>query len=155
MQVLLNENFLFTRPLTVTGAYLLPDDTIFFHQMVLDRVDDLTDEYVLQNSSFDHGGAVLRIPKTREYYVNEFMMVNNNPAPGEFKFYGPNGEFMWLVNEDFDSTETHRPMMHNTWYLLPQAYSLTLVRKQIVKDVVQEEKKKRRGIIELMKNLFN
>jgi hypothetical protein len=95
--------------------------------MVLDRVDDLTDEYVLQNSSFEHSDAVLRIPKTREYYVNEYMMLKNRTGPGEFKFYGKNGEFMWLVNEDFDSTETHRPMKQNTWYLLPQAFSLTLV----------------------------
>ena len=96
--------------------------------MVIDRVDDSTDEYVIQNY-FDYGGTVLRIPKTREYYANEFMMLNNNPAPGEFKFYSQNGEFMWLVNEDFDSTETHRPMKQNTWYLLPQAYSLTLIPK--------------------------
>ena len=129
LSVILNENFVFTRPLTVTGAFLLPDDTIFFHQMVLDRVDDSTDEYVLQNSSFKHGGPVFRVPKTREYYANEIMMLKNNPAPGEFKYYGKNGEFMWLVNEDFDSSETYRPMMHDTWYLLPQAYSLTLVPK--------------------------
>ena len=129
ISVLLNENFVFTRPMTVTGAYILPDDTIFFHQMVLDRVDDFTDEYVIQNTSFKHGGAVLRIPKTREYYANEHMMLRNNPAPGEFKFYGQNGEFMLLVTEDFGINETHRPMKQNTWYLLPQAYSLTLVPK--------------------------
>jgi hypothetical protein len=120
--VLLNENFVFTRPLTVTGAFLLADDTIFFHQMVLERVDDSTDEYVIQNTCFKHGGTVLRIPKTRECYVNEQMMLKNNPAPDEFKFYGKNGEFMWLVNEDFGNT-----MKQNTWYLLPQAYSITLV----------------------------
>jgi hypothetical protein len=168
--VLLNENFVFTRPLTVTGAFLLPDDTIFFHQMVLDRVDDFTDEYVLQNSSFEHGGAVLRIPKTREYYASEEMMLRNNPAAGEFKFYGRNGEFTWLVNEYFGINETHRPMMQNTWYLLPQAYSLTLVPKQIVSPPVQQvhidfvatnstvfqkEKKKGKGIIARMKKVFN
>ncbi|CBY15266.1 unnamed protein product [Oikopleura dioica] len=64
--VILNENFVFCRPLIVTGAFLLPDDTVCFHQMVLDRVDDLTDEYVIQNSDFQHDGPVLRIPKTRE-----------------------------------------------------------------------------------------
>ena len=55
--VLLNENFIFSRPLTVTGAYLLPASTIdgmdyaeevFFHQMTLDSIEN--DEYVLQNS---------------------------------------------------------------------------------------------------------
>jgi hypothetical protein len=100
---------------------------VFFHQMMLDRVDDNTDEYVIQNSSIEHGGAVIRIPKTREYYVNQNMMLSNNSAPGDFKFYGPQGEFMWLVNEDFGINETHRPMKQNTWYLLPQAYSMTLI----------------------------
>ncbi|CBY11116.1 unnamed protein product [Oikopleura dioica] len=121
-EVFLNENFLFTRPLTVTGAYLLPDHTIFFHQMVLDHVDDITDEYVIQNSSFDHDGPVLRIPKTREYYVNEDVMLQNNTGPGEYKYYGSNGKFMWLVNEDFGNT-----MKQKTWYLLPQAFSITLI----------------------------
>ncbi|CBY31069.1 unnamed protein product [Oikopleura dioica] len=124
--VLLNENFNFTRPLTVTGAFLLPDlVTVFFHQMVLDRIDNPTDcfnaEYVIHNTSFDEGGPVLKIPKTRAYYVNEFMMQNNQTGPNEYKYYGQNGEFMWLVNENYQN------MQPNTWYLLPQAYSLTLV----------------------------
>ena len=89
--------------------------------MVLDRVDNSTDEYVIQNTSFQHGGAVLRIPKTRQYYVSEDVMLQNRNVYGEFKYYGQNGEFMWLVNEDFGNT-----MKQNTWYLLPQAYSLTL-----------------------------
>jgi hypothetical protein len=92
--------------------------------MVLDRVEDLSDEYVIQNTSFEHGGAVIRIPKGREYYASEDVMLRNNTGPGEFKFYGQNGEFMWFVNEDFGSA-----MKHNTWYLLPIAYSLTLVPK--------------------------
>ena len=91
--------------------------------MVLDRVDDLTDEYVIHNTSFQHGGAVLRIPITREYYVNENVMLQNRNVYGEYKFYGQNGEFMWLVNEDFGNT-----MKQKTWYLLPQAYSVTLTK---------------------------
>ena len=91
--------------------------------MVLDRVDDFTDEYVIQNTSFQHGGAVLRIPKTREYYASEDDMLQKDNGSGEFRFSGNNGEFMRLVNEDFGDT-----MKQNTWYLLPQAYSLTLVR---------------------------
>jgi hypothetical protein len=124
ISALLNVNFRFTRPLTVTGAFLLPDDTVFFHQMVLDRVDDLTNEYVLQNTLFEYDGAVLRVPKMREYYASEQMMLMFNTGSGEFKFYGSKGEFMCLVNEDFGNT-----MKQNTWYLLPQAYSLTLVQK--------------------------
>merc|ERR1719215_1617252 len=126
--VYLNENFIFTRPLTVTGAYLLPDRvTIFFHQMVLDRIENEADcnkaEYVIHNTSFEHGGSVLKIPKTRAYYVNESIMKANQTGPNEFKFYRPNpGDFMWLVNERVGNT-----MQPNTWYLLPQAYSITLV----------------------------
>ena len=126
ISAILNENFIFTRPLTVTGAYLLPDRvTIFFHQMVLDRIDNENDcfnaEYVIHNTSFGHGGPVLKIPKTRAYYVNESIMRNNQTGPNEFKFYGPNpGDFMRLVNEKSGN------MQPNTWYLLPQAYSITL-----------------------------
>jgi hypothetical protein len=52
--VLLNENFVFFRPLTVTGAILFknksePD----FHQMTLDRIEN--GKYILQNTLFsDH-----------------------------------------------------------------------------------------------------
>ena len=67
-------------------------------------------------------GPVLRIPKSREYYVNEDVKHQNNKGGGEFKFYGASGEFMWLVNKNFGNT-----MKPNTWYLLPQAYSITLI----------------------------
>jgi hypothetical protein len=126
--VILNENFTFIRPLTVTGAYLLTDRvTVFFHQMVLDRIDNEFDynnaEYVIHNTSFAEGGPVLKIPTTRAYYVNESIMRNNKTGQNEFKFYGPNpGDFMWLVNERVGNT-----MQPKTWYLLPQAYSITLV----------------------------
>jgi hypothetical protein len=122
--------------LTVTGALIIPErvidgvsfpKTFFTHQMVLDSVDDFKNEYVLQNSLQKHGGAVVRIPKTREYYASESTMMNNCAAAGEFKYYGPKGEFMWLVNEEFRQDFSHRVMKENTWYLLPQAYSLTLV----------------------------
>jgi len=145
-KVLLNKNFIFTRPLTITGAYLLPDrfidgdffpEEVLFHQMVLDRIDNETDndkaEYILHNTSFEQGGPVLKIPKTRAYYVNEYMMRNNETSPGEFKYYGnkyfPNNtDFMWLVNEKFANTKLpQNTMQYETWYLLPQAYSITLI----------------------------
>jgi hypothetical protein len=121
--------------LTVTGAYLLPDriidgdffpEEVFFHQMVLDRTENEADynnsKYVIHNTSFAAGGPVLKIPKTRAYYVNESMMRNNETGPNEFKFYGPNpGDFMWLVNKRFGN------MQPENWYLLPRAYSITLV----------------------------
>ncbi|CBY19293.1 unnamed protein product [Oikopleura dioica] len=62
-KVMLNENFVFSRPLSVTGAYFLPTrridgidfaEEVFFHQMTLDRIEN--GEYVLQNTQFsvDH-----------------------------------------------------------------------------------------------------
>ena len=131
--MILNENFVFSRPLTVTGAFLLSDDTILFHQMVLDRVDDSSNEYIIQNSDFDRGTPVMRIPKAREYYANEEVMLENNIGPGEFKYKGPNGECMSLVNEDFGDT-----MKSNKWYLLPQAYSITLVPRKIIPAAIHQ-----------------
>ena len=98
--------------------------------MVLDRVDDSTDEYVVQNTSFDIGGAVLRIPKSRAYYVTGDVMLKNSYGPGEYKFNGKKGEFMWLANERFGNT-----MQPNIWYLLPQAWSITLVPEETVVQV--------------------
>ena len=93
--------------------------------MVLDRIEHENDcfnaEYVIQNTSFAEDGPVLRIPKTRAYYVKESMMHANQTGPNEFKYYGQNGDFMWLVNERFGN------MQPETWYLLPQAYSIKLV----------------------------
>ena len=98
--------------------------------MVLDRIDDSRDEYVVQNTSFDIGGPVLRIPKSRAYYVTGDVMLKNSYGPGEYKFYGRKGEFMWLANQHFGNT-----MQPNTWYLLPQAYSITLVPEPTVSPV--------------------
>jgi Cu2+-containing amine oxidase len=129
----LNENFTFTRPLTITGAYLLPTrfidgnfvpKEVFFHQMVLDRVDDSTNEYVIHNTSFNEGGPVLRIPKKNAYYISNPNMMNLNAA-GQYKLKGQNGEEWTLVNENVKNT-----MKPKTWYLLPQAYLLTLVPEQ-------------------------
>jgi hypothetical protein len=77
-------------------------------------------EYVIHNTAFEHGGPVLRIPKTWPYYANENAM-RRSMIGGEFKLNGPNGEFWRLVNEDFGN------MKPKTWYLLPQSYSITLI----------------------------
>ena len=123
----MNENFTFTRPLTITGAYLLPDrfidgnfvpEQVFFHQMVLDRVDDSTNEYVIQNTSFNEGGPVLRISTKNEYYGCDQNAVMNNF--GQFKLFGQNGEEWSLVHEIAGN------MKPKTWYLLPQAFSIIL-----------------------------
>ncbi|CBY30392.1 unnamed protein product [Oikopleura dioica] len=121
-RVILHDDFNFSRLLTVTGSYLFPEnpDKVFFHQMVLDHVDYKKDEYVVQNNDFDFDVPVLRIPRTRAYYVNGTVMRENCTGPNEYKYYGQNGEFMWLVNEQYRNMKPH------TWYLLPQAYSIFL-----------------------------
>ena len=119
--MLLNENFKFTRPLTITGAFIFSDGTISFQQMVLDRIENDEDsnnaEYIIQNTK---GGPLLRIPKTRAYYVNEAVMQNSQTGPNEYQ-YNRNGEIMSLVNERFGN------MQEQIWYLCPQAYSITLI----------------------------
>ncbi|CBY15344.1 unnamed protein product [Oikopleura dioica] len=60
-KVTLNQNFVFSRPLTVTGAYFIPARTIngvfyneevVFHQMTLDKIENNT--FILQNTDFNH-----------------------------------------------------------------------------------------------------
>ena len=110
--------------MTVTGAYLLSDRvTVFFHQMVLDSIENEDDPnnatYVIHNSSIQHGGSAINIPKTRAYYANEYVMQANKTG-NEYKYYGQNGDFMFLVNDKIGN------MQPETWYLLPQAYSIIL-----------------------------
>ncbi|CBY15691.1 unnamed protein product [Oikopleura dioica] len=64
----LNENFVFTRPLTVTGVILFRNEmNPTFHQMTLDRIEN--GEYVLQNTQFsDEHPAAIRIEQTRPYF---------------------------------------------------------------------------------------
>ena len=120
--------------MTVTGAFILPDDTIFFHQMVLDRVDDSTNAYVIHNTSFHDGGPVLRLPTKNAYYTTNPNMMNLNAA-GQYKLKFQSGEEWTLVNENGKNT-----MKPKTWYLLPQAYSLTLVPEQTASSAVVQVK---------------
>ena len=89
--VTLNENFKFTRPATVTGAYLPSSGDLFFHQMTLDRVEN--GDYILQNSDFaDHSPGkklfcfqnepllVLRIPLKNPYYSDYGRVWHINPT---------------------------------------------------------------------------
>jgi hypothetical protein len=98
--------------------------------MVLDRIENK--EYVIMNNSSVGGGPVLRIPKTRGYYVHEGMMMQAIKIGNEYKLEGPNGEGWTLVNE------LYRNMKPNTWYLLPNAYSITLTSKQTYSMTVQQ-----------------
>ena len=120
ISVLLHHKFLFSRPLTVsdTGAYQNPDGTVFFHQMVLDRIENC--EFVLQNSLIDHSGSQIRIPLSRDFYASEEMMKDCFDCYNDFVYYGDNNEFLTLTNEQFNNMSEER------WYLLPQAYSITL-----------------------------
>ena len=102
--------------------------------MVLDRVDDSTNEYVIHNTSFDEGGPVLRIPKKNAYYTSIPNMMNLNAA-GRYKLNGQNGEEWTLVNENVGNT-----MKPKTWYLLPQAYSITLLPEQNSSSAVVQVK---------------
>ena len=131
--MLLNENFIFTRPVTVTGAYLLPDrvidgifysEEVFFHQMVLDRIDPSTNEYVIHNSLVAEGGPVLRISKNNEYYGWDQNTQKN--SAGQYRLKGKNGEEWSVVNEQGWNAGNMKP---KTWYLLPSAYSIILTPK--------------------------
>ena len=65
--MILNENFVFSRPLTVTGAILYQNESDpVFHQMTLDRIEN--GEYILQNTQFSadlDAGMVLFIFSNR------------------------------------------------------------------------------------------
>ncbi|CBY34125.1 unnamed protein product [Oikopleura dioica] len=117
-KVLLHENFVFSRPLTVTGAFLLPNGEILFHQMTLDRIEN--NEYVLQNNQFsvDHP-PVIRIKQRLPYYAI--------PPFIDHLIYqtGNNIEVVGNIQNVLIS-ERHN-MNANEWYLLPHAYSITLV----------------------------
>ena len=117
--------------------------------MVLDRVDDSTNEYVIHNTSFAEGGAVLRIAKKNAYYTYDPRMMILNAA-GEFKLNGQNGEEWSLVNEFVQNT-----MKPKTWYLLPQAYSITLVPvSESEKKTSKKTSEKKTAIFEKTKDFF-
>ena len=113
----LHDKFLFSRPLAVIGAYIFPDRKMIFHQMTLDRIEK--DEYVLQNTKLSMDASVLRIKTTNSYYVTEDV-IRNFSGLGKQPSYNVGGIFMDLVNETFGNMDIQK------WYLLPEAYSLSL-----------------------------
>ncbi|CBY42953.1 unnamed protein product, partial [Oikopleura dioica] len=128
-KVMLNENFVFSRPLSVTGAYFLPTrridgidypEEVFFHQMTLDRIEN--GEYILQNTQFSvNHPPVIKIKQTRPYYDSSSFVTNLFNQTGD-NFFDDGVLKMKLVNETLF-------MKKNCWFLLPQAYSLTLKKK--------------------------
>ncbi|CBY15528.1 unnamed protein product [Oikopleura dioica] len=105
-KVMLNENFVFSRPLSVTGAYFLPTrridgidfaEEVFFHQMTLDRIEN--GEYVLQNTQFSvNHPPVIKIKQTRPYYDSSSFVTNLFNQTGD-NFYDDGVLKMKLVNE--------------------------------------------------------
>ncbi|CBY13196.1 unnamed protein product, partial [Oikopleura dioica] len=105
-KIMLNENFVFSRPLSVTGAYFLPTrridgidypEEVFFHQMTLDRIEN--GEYILQNTQFSvNHPAVIKIKQTRPYYDSSSFVTNLFNQTGD-NFYDDGLLKMKLVNE--------------------------------------------------------
>jgi hypothetical protein len=93
---------------------------LIFNQMILERVEN--DEYILQNTLFSSELAssqrlpLLRIDRHKHYYDAMFDL-NKNPSGVVNR---PNGERLLLTNEYGNS------MNEEEWYLLPEAYSITL-----------------------------
>ena len=78
--------------------------------MTLDSIDNQDDydkaEYVIVNTSVQYDQPVVKIPRKRAYYEMDT----------EKDFTGKN-----LVN--YETTG----MLYGTWYLLPKAFSITLI----------------------------
>ncbi|CBY14411.1 unnamed protein product [Oikopleura dioica] len=125
-KVLLHENFVFSRPLTVTGVIIIPHkiidgidypEKVFFHQMTLDRIEN--GEYVLQNNQFsDKSSTVIRIKQRYPHYEAEPFVSNLENQTGDNIFIDGNIKIE-LINEQYY-------MPRNRWFLLPYAYSLKL-----------------------------
>ncbi|CAG5112304.1 Oidioi.mRNA.OKI2018_I69.chr2.g6531.t1.cds [Oikopleura dioica] len=119
-KVYLNQNFTFVRPLTITGAFRSSSHSgVFFHQMILDRIEN--NEYIIQNNQPTAQHSIkLCIPMTKEYFVDKeaynrfFDPTTNVSAINDKK----TNVFAPLTNEDL--------MEKDTWYLLPQAYSIEI-----------------------------
>ncbi|CBY13458.1 unnamed protein product [Oikopleura dioica] len=127
--VFLNENFVFTRPLTVTGVILFQNEmNPHFHQMTLDRIEN--GEYVLQNTQFsvEHPAAI-RIEQTRPYFHPSYEFVNNLCIQTQNNIYVEGNIKLRFVNQN-------RLMRYNKWYLCPQAYSLTLTKVLLNKNFI-------------------
>ena len=129
--VTLNEKF--TRPATVTGAYLFPSGEIIFHQMTLDRIEN--DEYVLQNTDLvNHSPGKLSIfQKQIQYFSKVIRIFLKHPYYASFEYISHlHNETQSNVYEDADMklkfvNEKFGNMEKETWYLLPEAYTLHLI----------------------------
>ena len=89
--------------------------------MVIDHVDESNDEFVIQNTLLNRGGPALRIPRQNRYYADyESMLRCYDENYGDYVYKGENKEYMLLANEKCGTMDS------DVWYLLPQAYSISL-----------------------------
>ena len=72
----------------------------------------------------NEANKVLKIEKYRPYYANFGMTVSRFDPQTRESIFDENGMKMKLVNEDPRIANMDR----DKWYLLPQAYSLTLTK---------------------------
>ena len=114
--------------------------------MVLDRIEN--SEFILQNTLIAHSGSQIRIPVSREYYAVYEMMEDCYNRYNNFVFYGDNNEFLELVNENFN-------MKTEKWYLLPQAFSITLTRTHWLKKTIIPLLKSRDRFKNIFKNIYS
>ena len=96
--------------------------------MILDRVEN--DEYILQNTLHSNEidssqrFSLLRIDRQKRYYVDNQQIMNYyDHNLNDFIYRGANNEFMLFTSAGLPSMNT------DEFYLLPQAYSITLTRK--------------------------
>lgn len=116
--MILNKNFIFSRPLTVTGAYLVSKGLIKFHQMTLDRIEECN--YVLQNTMLSIDAPFLRIKMDNPYYVTPERIYQKLSLKQESLIMLHDNVSMDMVNENFGE------MKKEKCYLLPKAYSVSL-----------------------------
>ena len=83
--------------------------------MLLDRVEN--QKFILQNTKLSMDASVLKIKTSDPYYVSDHFILAQQD--GKFSFNSGNIS-MDLVNEVYGN------MKKQKWYLLPEAYSLSL-----------------------------
>jgi hypothetical protein len=112
-----------TRPLTVTGVYMFPNDPKpIYHQMILERVEN--DHYVLFNTLHSEEIAasqrlpLLRIHRKKRYFYQKEKIVD---------YYDPNQrDYIYKWENKFMRLTSELTMKKEEWYLFPTAYSITI-----------------------------
>lgn len=127
-KVLLNENFVFTRPVIVTVAHWLPErKKVFFFQSVLERIED--DNFVLANNAFVKGSEEIHIPVKSPYYNWDSRAMRKMIQKHKSSLYEDNNIRLYFVNEKEKPKEgIDVPEMEpERYYLLSAAFSLQFV----------------------------